>query len=143
MVDARLRHGPVQFPTITKSRSDTSLGGHIMMTKRRSWVAAVAGLIALALPIGWAWGDNVRIEVTPQPQPPPSSTTVIVPPPAPPATQYVPAPPQVAVPMPPQTITADQIKANQVRADTIYANRIEADQVFGQVHQTKDVKIRD
>jgi hypothetical protein len=114
-----------------------------MMTKRRAWVAAVAGLIALALPIGWAWGDNVRIEVAPQPQPPPSSTTVIVPPPAPPATQYVPAPPQVAVPMPPQTITADQIKANQVRADTIYANRIEADQVFGQVHQTRDVKIRD
>ena len=43
-------------------------------------------------------------------------------------------------------INADQIKADQVRADTIYANyanRIEADQVVGQVHQTRDVKIRD
>jgi len=84
----------------------------------------------------------VRIEVTPQQQPPPS-TTVIVPPPAPPTVQYVPAPPQVAVPMPSQTISVDQIKANQVRADTIYANRIEADQVLGQIHQTRDVKIRD
>src|SRR6266700_1504266 len=79
------------------------LGGH-MMTTRRARVTAVAGLIALALPIGWAWGDNVGIEVTPQPQPPPSSTTVIVPPPAPPATQYVLAPSQAAVPVTPQTI---------------------------------------
>jgi len=68
---------------------------------------------------------------------------VIVPPPATSTVQYVPAPSQVTVPMPPQTINADQIKANQVRADTIYANRIEADQIVGQIHQTKDVKIGD
>ena len=98
---------------------------------RRAWIAAaVSGLVALSLP---------SIGVTQQP----STTTVIVPTPAPPTAQYVPAPPQATVPMPPQTINADQIKANQVRADTIYANRIEADQIVGQVHQTKDVKIGD
>src|SRR5947199_213675 len=53
------------------------------MTKRRARVAAaIAGLVALALPIGWVSADHVRIEVTPQSQPP--STTVIVPPPQPP-----------------------------------------------------------
>src|SRR5262245_7068644 len=120
-----------------RCRSRTS--GGKMMTKRRAWLAAAAaGLVALGLPLGWVGADHVKIEVTPQPQPP--STTIIVPPPA---TQVVPAPPRFVVPTPAQMINADQIKADQVRADTIYANRIEADQVVGQVHQTRDVKIRD
>ena len=107
---------------------------------RRAWIAAgVAGLVALSLPIGWARADHVHIGVTEQP----SSTTVIVPPPGTSTTQYVQVPSQVTVATPPQTINADQIKANQVRADTIYANRIEADQIVGQVHQTKDVKVGD
>ena len=100
-----------------------------MTMGRRAWIAAsVAGLVALSLPMGWAQAEHIRIGVTQAP----SSTTVIVP-----------APSQVIVPASPQTISADQIKANQVRADTIYANRIDADQVVGQVHQTKDVKIGD
>jgi hypothetical protein len=114
---------------------------HIRRTQdmgRRAWIAAAVGVVALSLPIGWARAEHVRIGATQEP-----STTVIVPAPAPATVQYVPAPPQATVPMPPQTIKADQIKANQVRADTIYANRIEADQVVGQVHQTKDVKIGD
>ena len=106
--------------------------------KRRAWIAAAVGFVALSLPIGWARADHIRIGATQHP-----STTVVVPPPAPQTVQYVPAPPQVTVPTPPQTINANEIKANQVRADTIYANRIEADQVVGQVHQTKDVKVGD
>ena len=115
--------------------------------RRRAWTAtAVAGFVALSLPIGWA--NAADVIVTPAQQPAPS-TTVIVPAPAPPTTQVVPAPPpvttspQVVVPAAPRTINADEIKANQVRADTIYANRIEADHVVGEVHQSKDVKIGD
>ena len=108
-----------------------------MTMGRRAWIAAAVGVVALSLPIGWAGAEHVRIGVTQEP-----STTVIVPAPASQTVQYVPTPPQVTVPMP-QTISADQITANQVRADTIYANRIQADQVVGQVHQTKDVKIGD
>jgi hypothetical protein len=105
-----------------------------LMMKRRAWTAtAIAGLVALAISIGWARAEHVRIEVTPPPPAPPS-TTVIVPAPA------TPAVPALA---PPQLLNADQIKAHQVRADTIYANRIEADEIRGQVHQTKDVKIGD
>ena len=111
-----------------------------MTMGRRAWIAAsVAGFVALSLPMGWARAEPVRIGVTQAP----SSTTVIVPAPAPSTGLYVPAPSQVTVPASPQTISADQIKANQVRADTIYANRIDADQVVGQVHQTKDMKIGD
>jgi hypothetical protein len=132
-------------PGLETSGGKLETSGGNVMTKRRAWVAAtVAGLVALALPIGWVGADNVRIEVTPQPQPP--STTVIVPPPQPPpssTTVIVPPPATPVAPTPPQVLNADQIKANQVRADTIYANRIEADQVLGQVHQTRDVKIRD
>ena len=95
--------------------------------RRPAGIAAALGLVALSLPLAWARADHVRIGATQQPS---TSTTVI-------------APAQVTVPMPPQTIKADEIMANQVRADTIYANRIEADEVQGQVHQTKDVKIRD
>src|SRR3989442_1732687 len=82
--------GPSQSPTTAKStirgrrplpRLETS-GGNVMTKRRASVAAAIAGLVALALPIGWVWADHVRIEVTPQPQPP--STTVIVPSPQPP-----------------------------------------------------------
>ena len=111
------------------------------MGRRAKIAAAVAGFVALSLPIGWAGAEHVRLGATQQPST--STTTVIVPPPPTSTAQYVPAPSQVTVPTPPQIIRADEIKANQVRADTIYANRIEADQVVGQVHQTKDVKVHD
>jgi hypothetical protein len=95
-------------------------------------VAAVVGLPALAF--ATAWASHVKIEVAPQHAPPitrqaPGSTTVVVP-----------SPPTAQVP---QSLNAEQIKANVVRADTIYANRIEADEVRGQIHQTSSVKIGD
>jgi hypothetical protein len=93
---------------------------------------AIVGLSTLTL--ATAWASHVRIEVNPQhgpavPAQRPGSTTVIVP--SPPAAQI------------PQSLNAEQIKANVVRADTIYANSIEADEVRGQIHQTRDVKIGD
>lgn len=102
------------------------------MRPRMLIATAVVGLSTLTL--ATAWASHVRIEVAPQhapsvPQQAPSSTTVIVPSPA--------------APVMPQSLNAEQIKANVVRADTIYANRIEADEVRGQIHQTKDVKIGD
>lgn len=101
------------------------------MRRRKELLATgAAGLAVLALSFGLAGADHIRIEVSP-PQEPSSSTTVIVP---------APAAPQPTVP---QTLHADEIQAQQVRADTIYANRIEADEIRGQIHQTKEVKIKD
>jgi hypothetical protein len=102
------------------------------MRQRIVVATAVIGLSTLTL--ATAWANHVRIQVSPQhgpavPSQAPGSTTVIVP-----------SPPTAQVP---QTLNAEQIKANVVRADTIYANSIEADEVRGQIHQTKDVKIGD
>jgi hypothetical protein len=100
-------------------------------------VAAVVGLPALAF--ATAWASHVKIEVAPQHAPPVT---------APPVTRQAPGSTTVVVPSPPtaqvpQSLNAEQIKANVVRADTIYANSIEADEVRGQIHQTSSVKIGD
>jgi hypothetical protein len=100
--------------------------------RSRTVAVAVIGLSTLTL--ATAWASHVKIEVTPQhapsvPRQAPGSTTVVVP-----------SPPQAQIP---QSLNAEQIKANVVRADTIYANRIEADEVRGQIHQTSSVKIGD
>jgi hypothetical protein len=90
------------------------------------------GLAALAVPAGWAWANHVRIEVSGETLAPP------------PGVIYVPpAGTTVVMPSAPQTLQADEIKAQQVRAQTIYANKIEADEVRGVVYQTRGVKIRD
>ncbi len=78
---------------------------------------ALLALAALVMPAGLARADQVRIE----PVPPPPAVTI-----------YAPAP---------QTLQADEIKAQRVRASTIYANTIEADEIQGQIFQTKDVKV--
>jgi hypothetical protein len=97
-------------------------------------VAATAVVGFSALTLATAWASHVKIEVTPHHAPTvtrqaPGSTTVVVP-----------SQPQAQIP---QSLNAEQIKANVVRADTIYANSIEADEVRGQVHQTSNVKIGD
>jgi type 1 fimbria pilin len=103
------------------------------MMKRKLMVGtALLGLAALAVPAGWAWANHVRIEV--------SGETVA----PPPGVIYVPpAGTTVVVPSMPQTLRADEIKAQQVRAQTIYANKIEADEVHGVIYQTRSVKIGD
>ena len=110
-------------------------------------VSASLGLATLALPVGWAAADHVRVVppsgviytspvvVTPGSMtvvPAPSSVTQV-----PGSVTVVPAPSTVVIPAPStvvaapvqQILHAEQIRAYQVRANTIYANRIEADQV--------------
>lgn len=90
------------------------------MRRRELLVTVGAGLAMVALPIGSARADHVKIEGTRRPVAPPY--------PAPASSQ---------------TIHADHITAQQIRADTIYANKIEADNIQGQIHQSKDVKVGD
>jgi hypothetical protein len=91
-----------------------------MMHRRELLVTAGTGLAMIALPIGAARANHVKIDGHPQPATPPS--------PAPAASQ---------------TIHADHITAQRVRADSIYANRIDADEIQGQIHQSKDVRVGD
>jgi hypothetical protein len=91
-----------------------------MMRRRELLVTVGTGLAIVALPIGVARANHVKIEGSSQP----------------------PAPPNPA-PASSQTIHADHITAQQVRADTIYANKIDADNIQGQIHQSKDVKVGD
>ena len=90
------------------------------MRRRELLVTVGTGLAMVALPIGVAPANHVKIEGSSQP----------------------PAPPTPA-PASSQTIHADHITAQQVRADAIYANRIDADNIQGQIHQSKDVKVGD
>jgi hypothetical protein len=90
------------------------------MRRRELLVTAATGLAIIALPIGAARANHIKIDGNPQPSVPPS--------PAPASSQ---------------TIHADHITAQQIRADTIYANKIDADNIDGQVHQSKDVKVGD
>jgi len=92
-----------------------------MMRRRELLVTVGTGLAMVALPIGAARADHVKISGSPR----------------------QPAPPYPATPAPSQTIHADHITAQQIRADTIYANKIDADNVVGQIHQSKDVKVGD
>ncbi|HET8575795.1 MAG TPA: hypothetical protein VFO18_01755 [Methylomirabilota bacterium] len=102
------------------------------MMRRMTW-AGMALAVAVAIPVGMAWANHVRIEVSGEAQPgviyAPSGTTVVVPGQAPAAF--------------PPTLQADEIRAHQVRASTIYANKISADEVRGVVYQTRGVKIHD
>jgi len=91
-----------------------------MMRRRELLVTIGTGLAIVALPMGAARADHVKIEGSPR--------------------TPVPAYPG---PASSQTIHADHIKAQQIRADTIYANKIEADNIVGQIHQSKDVKVGD
>ena len=91
-----------------------------MMHRRELLVAVGTGLAMVALPIGAARANHIKIEGNPQP---PTS-----PYPAPAASE---------------TIHADHITAQQIRANTIYANKIDADNIEGQIHQSKDVKVGD
>lgn len=103
------------------------------MMRRKTLVGiALLGLAALAVPAGWAWANHVRIEV--------SGDTLA---PTPDVIYVPPAGTTVVMPSAPQTLRADEIKAQQVRAQTIYANKIEADEVRGVVYQTRAVKIGD
>jgi len=78
------------------------------------------GFAMIALPLGWAGANHVKIEGSTQ------------------------APTQVyQAPAPAPTLHADHIKAQRISANTIYANKIEADNVQGQIHQSKDVKVGD
>jgi hypothetical protein len=89
-----------------------------MLTRPRMWLGAVMlGLIAVAVPPGWAWANHIRIEM--------SGDTVAV------------------TPAMQETLRAENIRAQHVRARTIYVNKIEADEIQGVIHQTKDVKIGD
>src|SRR5688572_25435068 len=75
-----LERWPGQF-----HRRQNATHQEVMTMGRRAWIAtAVAGLVALSLPFGWARADHVRIGATQQP----STTTVIVPPPATSTVQY-------------------------------------------------------
>ena len=89
-----------------------------MMHRRELLVAVGTGLAMVALPIGAARANHVKIEGSPQPAAPPY--------PAPAASQ---------------TIHADHITAQQIRTNSIYANKIDADNIEGQIHQFKDVKV--
>jgi hypothetical protein len=89
------------------------------MRRRELLVTTATGLAIIALPIGAARANHIRIEGSPPPAPP------------------YPAPASS------QTIHADHITAQQIRADTIYANKIDADNIEGQIHQSKDVKVGD
>jgi hypothetical protein len=91
-----------------------------MTTKKRLLTGAVAA-VAFAVPVAIVSANHVRIE-----------GPVVSSPPA-----------AVVVPVPTQTVQANEIKAGVVRANTIYANKIEADEVRGAVHQTRGVKVRD
>jgi len=103
-----------------------------MMRRKILVGTTLLGLAALVVPAGWAWANHVRIEVSGETLGPP------------PGVIYVPpAGTTVVMPSAPQTLQADEIKAQQVRAQTIYANKIEADEVRGVVYQTRGVKIRD
>jgi hypothetical protein len=70
-------------------------------------------------------------------------------PPAPPSVVVQPSQPSVIVQPPastpalaaPETILAEDIRANQVRARTIYANKIRAREVLGAIHQTDKVDV--
>jgi hypothetical protein len=90
------------------------------MRRRELLVTAATGLAIIALPIGAARANHIKIDGNPQPATPPN--------PAPASSQ---------------TIHADHITAQQIRADTIYANKIDADNIDGQIHQSKDVKVGD
>ena len=102
-----------------------------MMRSHQKWTSTLAvGLLAVALPVGLAWANHVRVEGA-------SDQGVIY---APPGTAVVVPPPPAAVM---STVKADGITAQQVRANTIYANKIEADEVRGTVYQNRDLKIGD
>src|SRR5215467_2278704 len=102
-----------------------------MMRSHQKWTSTLAaGLLAVALPVGLAWANHVRVEGG-------GDQGVIY---APPGTTVVVPNPPAAVP---NTMKADAITAQQVRANTIYANKIEADEVRGIVHQNRDLKIGD
>jgi len=90
------------------------------MFRRKLLVAFGTGLALVALPMGAARANHVKIEGSPRQAVPPY--------PAPASSQ---------------TIHADHITAQQIRADTIYANKMDADNVTGQIHQSKDVKVGD
>ena len=90
------------------------------MRRRELLLTAATGLAMVALPIGLARANHIRIDGN-----------------SPPAVQPVPAPASS------QTIHADHITAQHIRADTIYANRIDADDIQGQIHHSKDVKVGD
>jgi len=103
-----------------------------MMRSHQKWTSTLAaGLLAVALPVGLAWANHVRVEGG-------GDQGVIYAPPG--SAVVVPNPPPAAVP---NTVKADGITAQQVRANTIYANKIEADEVRGTVHQNRDLKIGD
>jgi hypothetical protein len=90
------------------------------MRLRELLVTVGVGFAMIALPLGWAGANHVKIEGSTQ------------------------APTQVyQVPAPAATIHADHIKAQRISANTIYANKIDADNVQGQIHQSKDVKVGD
>jgi hypothetical protein len=88
------------------------------MRRRELLVTVGTGLAMVAVPLGWACADHVKIQGAGQ----------------------APAQPYQA-PAPAPMIRADHIKAQQIRADTIYANKIGADNIQGQIHQSKDVKV--
>src|SRR4029077_4852487 len=90
------------------------------MRLRELLVTVGVGFAMIALPLGWAGANHVKIEGSTQ------------------------APTQVyQVPAPAATIHADHRKAQRISANTIYANKIDADNVQGQIHQSKDVKVGD
>jgi hypothetical protein len=123
----------------------------------------VLGATPVALLAMLLWADCVRAQnVTVQTEQPPS---VVVQPPAQPAPSVVVQPPQPSVvvqpsqpsvvvqpaqpsvivqstPLPPQTLQAGDIEAQQVRAHAIYANKIKAAHVQGAIHQTGGVKVK-
>ena len=89
-------------------------------------IVSSAALLATAMVLGSGGAvlaDHVRIEA---PVVVPGGT--VSPPPLPTA---------------PQTLQADEIKANLVRANVIYTNRLRADTVRGTVYQGRDVKVDD
>src|SRR5262249_44664515 len=90
------------------------------MQRRELLVTVGAGLAMVALPLSWAFADQVKIQGSAQ-----GSTTL------------------TPAPAPSPMIRADHIKAQQIRADTVYANKIDADNIQGQIHQSKDVKVGD
>src|ERR1700747_1695631 len=92
-------------PGLSDARMYRGHKGGSTMRGSKTWTSTVfVGLMALALPAGLVWANNVRIEGGP-----PGSVVVV---PGQPAATG--------------TLQADEITAQQVRASTIYANRIEA-----------------
>src|SRR6185503_6643559 len=87
------------------------------MRLRELLVTVGVGFAMIALPLGWAGANHVKIEGSTQ------------------------APTQIyQVPAPAATIHADHIKAQRISANPIHPNRIDPNTAQGQTHRPKDVK---